>query len=174
MKVNCTGQRPSSDLLAALAPSTVSPSGHIRVKPTLQLEDDSLPNIYACGDVTDTNTHNPNSRGAFRQATTAASNIVRVAMGGSPSQTFRPHWADGVIKLTLGLVSIEYTSKSSQGLTFVGEVGHSCQRRDSRVALPHEGERCGTHVSASVDAHGCEAIRGRLAIDKLYLDHRAS
>ncbi|XXH04276.1 hypothetical protein Hte_010690 [Hypoxylon texense] len=102
-KVNCTGQRPDSKLIAQLSPSSISESGHILTKPTLQLQDDSLPNIYACGDVSETNTTHPNSRSAMRQAMVCAYNVISGTEGKKPKDTYEPHWLDGVIKLTLGL-----------------------------------------------------------------------
>ncbi|GAB1313713.1 hypothetical protein MFIFM68171_03923 [Madurella fahalii] len=101
--INCTGQKPASGLIADLAPNATSPSGHIRVKPTLQIDDDSLPNVFVCGDVADTKAPNPNSRIAARQAEIAADNVVLAVRGKKPSHTYRPQWGDGVIKLTLGL-----------------------------------------------------------------------
>jgi NADH dehydrogenase FAD-containing subunit len=88
-----------------LSPSSIAPTGHIKVKPTLQIADDALPNVYVCGDVTDTHVVNPNARSAMRQATIAADNIVQQTNGQCPSYEFKPYWADGFIKLTLGLVS---------------------------------------------------------------------
>ncbi|KAK4152282.1 apoptosis-inducing factor 2 [Chaetomidium leptoderma] len=102
-QINCTGQRPASRLIAELAPDAIAPSGHIRVKPTLQIDDESLPNVFVCGDVADTKDTNPNSRIAGRQAEIAADNVVLAATGKEPSYTYSPGWGDGVIKLTLGL-----------------------------------------------------------------------
>ncbi|KAI1466116.1 FAD/NAD(P)-binding domain-containing protein [Daldinia caldariorum] len=101
--VNCTGQRPDSKLIAELSPSSISESGHILTKPTLQIQDDSLPNVYICGDVSETNTTHPNSRSAMRQATIVAFNVLSATEGKKPRDKYVPHWLDGVIKLTLGL-----------------------------------------------------------------------
>ncbi|KAF4976769.1 hypothetical protein FZEAL_6602 [Fusarium zealandicum] len=101
--INCTGQRPASDILKGLVPSAISESGHIKVKSTLQIDDDAFPNIYACGDVADTKTPNPNGRSASRQADVVADNVLLVARGKGPTYTYRNSWADGIIKLTLGL-----------------------------------------------------------------------
>ncbi|KAK3356696.1 hypothetical protein B0T25DRAFT_497387 [Lasiosphaeria hispida] len=103
--INCTGQRPASDIIAELSPDSISPTGHIKVKPTLQIADDSLPNIYVCGDVSETHDSNPNSRIAARQAQIAADNIVSVVRGRAKRRTYSPEFGDGVIKLTLGLDS---------------------------------------------------------------------
>ena len=103
--MNCTGQQPASGPIADLAPESISASGHIKVKSTLQIDDESLPNIYVCGDVADTHDANPNSRIAARQAEIAADNIVLAARGKKPKYNYTTQWGDGVIKLTLGLVS---------------------------------------------------------------------
>ncbi|KAL6875087.1 FAD/NAD(P)-binding domain-containing protein [Trichoderma novae-zelandiae] len=101
--INCTGQRPLSEVISSLSANSVSPTGHIKVNPTLQIADNSLPNVYACGDVAETNTPNPNSRSAMRQATVVADNILLAAAGKAPRNIYENLWADGVIKLTLGL-----------------------------------------------------------------------
>ncbi|KAI0132142.1 hypothetical protein BJ170DRAFT_232800 [Xylariales sp. AK1849] len=101
--VQCTGQTPASGIMAEFSPTSISGSGHIRVKPTLQILDDSLPRIYACGDVADTGIRNTNARSAIKQAEVAADNIVAAAKGKSPDYHYKPHWADGHVQMTLGL-----------------------------------------------------------------------
>ncbi|KAK4108052.1 FAD/NAD(P)-binding domain-containing protein [Canariomyces notabilis] len=103
-KIECDCFKPASGLITELAPEAISPSGHIRVKPTLQIDAD-FPNIYVCGDVADTKAPNPNSRIAARQAEIAADNVVLAVRGKKPRYTYKTQWGDGVIKLTLGLVS---------------------------------------------------------------------
>lgn len=102
--VNCTGQKPASGLLGGFAPEAVSESGHILVKPTLQVDAEGLSHIYACGDVANTGVRNPNARSAMKQAMSVADNIALAVKGQKPSLTYAPHWADCLIKLTLGLV----------------------------------------------------------------------
>lgn len=106
--MNCAGQRPLSDVIANLSPNSISSTGHIKVKPTLQIDDDSLPNVYTCGDVADTKTPNPNSRSGTRQATVVAENIVLAAAGKKPRHIYKNQWVDGIIKLTLGLVCYDF------------------------------------------------------------------
>ncbi|KAF4123586.1 NADPH-dependent 2,4-dienoyl-CoA reductase, sulfur reductase, or a related oxidoreductase [Geosmithia morbida] len=101
--VNCGGQKPASQLLSDIAPNVISESGHIRIKPTLQVDDESLPKVYACGDVAETSVRNPNSRSAMRQAEYAADNIVLAALGRPQTNIYKIKWADGLTKLTLGL-----------------------------------------------------------------------
>ncbi|EJT69177.1 hypothetical protein GGTG_13286 [Gaeumannomyces tritici R3-111a-1] len=101
--VSCVGQRPSSHIIAELSPAAILESGHIRVKPTLQIGDESLPNIYACGDVADTGMKNPNGRAAMMQGMVVGYNIGLAISGEEPSVMYDAHWADAMIKLTLGL-----------------------------------------------------------------------
>ncbi|KAI1078599.1 FAD/NAD(P)-binding domain-containing protein [Whalleya microplaca] len=117
--VNCAGQKPDSQLLAQLSPESIAQTGHIRVKPTLQIQDDSLPNIYACGDVAETHVANPNSRSAMRQAMVAAYNVLDAVDVRQPRLTYEPHWAEGGITLTMGLEnSINYFGDENTQLMF--------------------------------------------------------
>jgi NADH dehydrogenase FAD-containing subunit len=118
-QINCGGQKPSSGILSTLTPSSIELSGHLSVKPTLQILDDKYPNIYVCGDVADTGKHNPNARHAMRQAQIAADNIVLAARGKSKQHYYKPHWAESVIKLTLGLdKSVTHFGKGKTELLF--------------------------------------------------------
>ncbi|KAF9875935.1 hypothetical protein CkaCkLH20_06381 [Colletotrichum karsti] len=101
--VNAIGQQPCSQLVSELAPEAIAKSGRIKVKPTMQIDVDSLPNIYVCGDVAEAGVVNPNARAAMKQAMFAADNLVLSLQGRKPSYIYQPLWADGVIKLTLGL-----------------------------------------------------------------------
>lgn len=73
----------------------------------MQINVDSLPNIYVCGDVAETGVTNPNARSAMKQAMFAADNLVLSLQGKKPSYLYQPAWADAVIKLTLGLVRFD-------------------------------------------------------------------
>lgn len=104
-QVNAIGQQPSSQLISEFAPEAVAKTGRIKVKPTMQIDVDSLPNIYVCGDVAEAGVTNPNARAAMKQAIYAADNLVLALQGKKPTNIYQHYWADGVIKLTLGLVS---------------------------------------------------------------------
>ncbi|KAL7910675.1 hypothetical protein GGI35DRAFT_478096 [Trichoderma velutinum] len=120
--MNCAGQRPLSDVIANLSPNSISSTGHIKVKPTLQIDDDSLPNVYTCGDVAETRTPNPNSRSASRQATVVADNILLAAAGKKPRHIYENYWVDGIIKLTLGLDrSVTHLGDGISELLFSGK-----------------------------------------------------
>ncbi|KAI0474233.1 FAD/NAD(P)-binding domain-containing protein [Xylaria cf. heliscus] len=101
--VNCAGQKPNSTLIAELSPESITATGRVLVKPTMQIKDDLLPNVYVCGDVAETNTPNPNSRTARGQATIAADNVILAIDGHEPTNKYKPQWLEGLIKLTLGL-----------------------------------------------------------------------
>ncbi|KAI1749019.1 FAD/NAD(P)-binding domain-containing protein [Xylaria castorea] len=101
--VNCAGQKPNSTPIAELSPKSITATGHVLVKPTMQIDDDSLPNVYVCGDVAETNTPNPNSRTARGQAMIATDNIILAIDGHEPTNKYKPQWLEGLIKLTLGL-----------------------------------------------------------------------
>lgn len=60
--------------------------------------------MYACGDVAESGAPNPNARVAMRQAMIVAQNILQETRGEAPTHMYKTSWADGVIKLTLGLV----------------------------------------------------------------------
>ena len=47
----CTGQTPQSQILQSLSSKAIDDSGFIKTKSTLQIQDDSLPNVFAVGDV---------------------------------------------------------------------------------------------------------------------------
>ncbi|KAJ0328797.1 hypothetical protein COL5a_004582 [Colletotrichum fioriniae] len=101
--VNATGQQPSSQLISDFVPEAIAKSGRIKVKPTMQIDVDSLPHIYVCGDVAEADVTNPNARAAMKQAIYAADNLVLALQSKKPSNIYEHYWADGVIKLTLGL-----------------------------------------------------------------------
>lgn len=73
------------------------------MKPTLQIEDDELRNVYAAGDVAEAGGYG-NSRSTMEQATVVADNIV-LAIKGKPLTEYHAQWWEGGIDLTLGLVS---------------------------------------------------------------------
>ncbi|KAI9901947.1 hypothetical protein N3K66_003764 [Trichothecium roseum] len=142
--VKCTGQKPNSNLVAALSPSSISDSGHVKVLPTLQIADPALPNVYACGDVAalagDGPVPNPNARSAIRQAATVVDNVLLGARRGKePAYMYRHSWADGLIKLTLGLkFSISWFGDSTAELLF--------PKTEKNEAL--WADRCWGHVGA--------------------------
>jgi NADH dehydrogenase FAD-containing subunit len=63
--VNCVGKHPKSALIDNLSRTSVSESGHIRVRSTLQIENPAFNNIYAAGDVIQSEGLR-NARGGYR------------------------------------------------------------------------------------------------------------
>ncbi|CAI4211721.1 unnamed protein product [Parascedosporium putredinis] len=101
--VHCTGQRPSSAIVSSIAKDVITEDGYVRTRPTLQIADDSLPNVFVCGDLAGHGEANPNARSAMRKAMICADNIVLATQGKALKHTYEPYWADAVIKLTLGM-----------------------------------------------------------------------
>ncbi|KAF4303657.1 hypothetical protein GTA08_BOTSDO08145 [Botryosphaeria dothidea] len=117
--IGSTGQKPVSGIVADLSPSSVAESGHIRVKPTMQIADDSLPNVYIAGEVAKTDVRNVNARSAMEQATVAADNILLAVKGKEPQVHYKSSWIDDSILLTLGLKKdVMYISDSGTELLF--------------------------------------------------------
>ncbi|KAF7158933.1 hypothetical protein CNMCM5623_004112 [Aspergillus felis] len=100
-----TGQRPNNDLLISLNPSRsgslINPdNGFVRVRPTLQLEDENFPNIFAVGDIGDTGAQKAARPGSV-QAGVVARNIQALIEGRRPEEEYAPPPA--AIHLTLGM-----------------------------------------------------------------------
>ncbi|EJT99770.1 FAD/NADP-binding domain-containing protein [Dacryopinax primogenitus] len=97
----CTGQVPLSGLLRPLSPSSITPSGHIHVKPALQLDDPNYPKIFAIGDVADTGGQKA-ARPGFKQAIIVAKNIKTLADAHGGHRWYKGDPSG--IHLTLGMV----------------------------------------------------------------------
>ncbi|KKA29552.1 hypothetical protein TD95_001660 [Thielaviopsis punctulata] len=118
--VNCAGQKPTTAFLGpSFSPKAIPPHGRILVKPTMQIDDDNLPNVYACGDVAECSLRNTNSRTAMKQADVVADNIAMALDGKEPGVLYKPHWGDALIKLTLGLKkAVVYFSDGTTEMLF--------------------------------------------------------
>ncbi|KAE8394835.1 hypothetical protein BDV23DRAFT_126500 [Aspergillus alliaceus] len=99
--VKCIGQHPNSKLIQLLSPESISESGHVKVRPTLQLIDMSLNHIYAAGDVVEMDNIN-NGRAAVQQAQRVSQNIVR-SINSQSQLEYHPEWWEGMTKLHVGL-----------------------------------------------------------------------
>lgn len=88
-----------------LSTETFTSSGHIRVKPSLQVMDDAFPQIYAAGDVIEAGSIK-NARSAMQQAQAVADNIT-CSIRGQRQIEYRQQWWEGTTKLTLGTVSVK-------------------------------------------------------------------
>ncbi|EAW11770.1 NAD(P)/FAD-dependent oxidoreductase [Aspergillus clavatus NRRL 1] len=103
-----TGQRPNNDLLTSLTPSApgslINPqNGFVRVRPTLQLQDELYGNIFAVGDIADTGAQKAARPGSV-QAGVVARNIQALIEGRDAQETYTPPLAG--IHLTLGIVGL--------------------------------------------------------------------
>ncbi|KAJ6016677.1 hypothetical protein N7451_000056 [Penicillium sp. IBT 35674x] len=107
--IECVGQIPNSSLVRFLSTETFTPSGHLRVKPSLQVMDDEFPHIYAAGDVIDAGSIK-NARSAVQQAQAVADNIT-CNIRGQRQIEYRQQWWEGITKLTLGIVSAKTDNK---------------------------------------------------------------
>ncbi|KAJ2899394.1 hypothetical protein MKZ38_003066 [Zalerion maritima] len=142
--IDCAGQKPASSILSPLAPQCLTDSGHIKIRPTLQLDDDEFPNIYSCGDVADTKFPTPNGRSASVQAGIAAENIFSSVWGKEPTSKYVPSWVDGHIKLTLGLEDcvLHFGDENNTELLFPKKDGPTLMAEDAwrkMGAKPYEG-----------------------------------
>lgn len=63
----------------------------------------------------------------MRQASIVADNILLEARGKAPKYTYENYWADGVIKLTLGLVRKLLLKRFHENslMLFIGPVSHT-------------------------------------------------
>ncbi|KAI9322635.1 hypothetical protein BX666DRAFT_1897105 [Dichotomocladium elegans] len=103
LAIMCIGMTPNSQILAALAPKAISPSGFVRVKKTMQIDDgDMFPHIFAAGDVVD---HKDVKTGhfAWMQGLAVMHNINKLINGASYSD-LDPYVSKDVelVKLILG------------------------------------------------------------------------
>jgi hypothetical protein len=103
-QIKCIDQSLNSSILSKLSPTSINKTGHVAVRPTLQLRDTQFDNIFAIGDVTDAKKQR-NSRSAVEQAEIAAKNVVN-SITGKELLTYNAQWWEVGIDLTLGLVCI--------------------------------------------------------------------
>ena len=80
-----------------------STTGRVLVRPTLQLDDDAHSRIFALGDIAESNGPKM-GRTAMAQADLVCENIVAM-IEGTMLRDYEPKAIDGMLKLSLGLVS---------------------------------------------------------------------
>lgn len=106
--IRATGQKPNTQLINSLEPSTSEPlvnpkNGFIRVKPTMQLADPKYPNIFSVGDIADSGARKT-VRAAIPQVSIIAQNIMQMIDGKEADNEFKP--TPMGIHLSLGRVSL--------------------------------------------------------------------
>ena len=108
--IMATGQTPNNGLVKDLPPSSdvslLNPdNGFIRIRPTMQFQDQSYPHLFAVGDIADTGVRKAARPGAA-QAAVVANNIQALIEGRTPEESF-PR-IPAAIHITLGMVSLVY------------------------------------------------------------------
>ena len=87
-----------------MLPNSISETGLIRTRPTLQVSDEKIFNIFAIGDVADTGGPKM-ARAGMVQAEVVQRNIQRLIHGASDSlEVYTPNFLEGALKLSLGKV----------------------------------------------------------------------
>jgi NADH dehydrogenase FAD-containing subunit len=101
----CIGMTPNSQLLEAFSPDTINKdTGFVKVKSTMQIQDDRFTNIFAIGDVVD-HTDVKTGHFAWMQGLAALVNI-RKMIDGARQEELEPYKSKDValIKVILGKV----------------------------------------------------------------------
>ncbi|GFZ45347.1 hypothetical protein JCM24511_03073 [Saitozyma sp. JCM 24511] len=118
--ITATGQTPNTAFLSTLSPTSPSglltPSGFVRVLPTLQLADGAYPHIFALGDVADSGAHKA-ARPGGAQAVVMAKNVVALLDGKQPEEKIVV--SPPAIHMSLGLTknTVFRNPDSAQGET---------------------------------------------------------
>jgi apoptosis-inducing factor 2 len=108
-----TGPTPNGEIIKTLSPALYNPATHsIRVKGTLQVDDDAYPNIFAAGDVADT----PDLKMAYKASLhvpVIVKNIKSLLKDQTPTAIYKPSTAE-MVCLPLG---------KDGGITFIPYFG---------------------------------------------------
>lgn len=102
----CIGMTPNSGMLGAISPDSISKeTGFVKVKPTMQIQDDKFTNIFAIGDVIE-HTDVKTGHYAWMQGLAALENI-RKMINGATQQELVPYKSKdlALIKVVLGEVN---------------------------------------------------------------------
>merc|ERR1711939_229055 len=99
-QVICNGQTPQSEILRSISPQCIDAQGFIRMKKTLQIDDDNHQNVFALGDIAATAAHKA-ARPALRQAEIARANVIH-SIAGEPLEDYEVT-DPAAIHLTLGI-----------------------------------------------------------------------
>lgn len=108
----CIGMTPNSSMIKELAPDAINKdTGFVKVKPTMQIQDDRFPNIFAAGDVTD-HTDVKTGHYAWMQGCAALVNI-RKLIDGATQEELEPYKSKdlALIKMILGKVRLLLITK---------------------------------------------------------------
>ena len=101
MKVPTFGGRPNTSFIKPLGPDVLSPTGHVRVKHTLQLDDH--PRIFALGDIIDWKEEKQAFK-AMGHVPIVVENVMALVNGKSKFKEYKGTYE--IIALTSGKVRI--------------------------------------------------------------------
>ncbi|KYG42106.1 hypothetical protein M433DRAFT_74468 [Acidomyces richmondensis BFW] len=76
----CTGMTPQSAILQSLSSGVINSDGFVRVRNTLQIDDPAYPNVFALGDIANTDAPKA-ARPALKQAEIVAKNVSHLIEG---------------------------------------------------------------------------------------------
>ncbi|KAI8983481.1 hypothetical protein BDB01DRAFT_722685 [Pilobolus umbonatus] len=105
LAILCIGMTPNSELMKAFAPDSINKqTGFVKVKPTMQIDDDKFTNIFAIGDVSD-HTDVKTGHYAWMQGLSALDNIKKMIKGANQNE-LEPYKSKdlALIKMVLGKV----------------------------------------------------------------------
>lgn len=97
-----TGQTPQSDILSTLAPECIDDQSFIKVRDTLQIQNESYPNIFALGDIAATKAHKA-ARPALKQSEVVTKNIQHLLSDDNKGLEKYEVTDPAAIHLTLGI-----------------------------------------------------------------------
>lgn len=112
-----TGQTPQSAILSTLSPSCIDAHSFIKVKDTLQIQDDAYPNIFALGDIAATAAHKA-ARPALKQAEVVGANIQHLLSDSDSKEELEKYEVTdpAAIHLTLGIEkSVIFRNPTGEG-----------------------------------------------------------
>ncbi|KAL1604829.1 hypothetical protein SLS60_004369 [Paraconiothyrium brasiliense] len=100
LAITCNGMTPQSEIIRSLSPDVIDEQGYISVKDTLQIKDESFPNVFSLGDIAATAAHKA-ARPAIKQAEIVAKNVVHL-LNQEPLESYQVT-DPAAIHLTLGI-----------------------------------------------------------------------
>jgi len=133
------GAKPRGDIIRTLSPALYNPTTHsIRVQDTLQVADQTYPNIFAAGDVADT----PDLKMALKaglHGPIVAKNILSLINKGTPGNVYKPMTGGEMMALPMGKTGgVTYLSFFG-GMSFC--LGNSSQQASHSETGPQKRSR---------------------------------
>ncbi|KAH6916251.1 hypothetical protein BKA70DRAFT_1368461 [Coprinopsis sp. MPI-PUGE-AT-0042] len=86
--IPCAGGRPNTSIISSsLGPHVLTPSGHVKIKPTLQVQ--GYPRIFAAGDIIDFDEQKQAAKAMMGHMPIVKANILALTGGSVPSKVYR-------------------------------------------------------------------------------------